>query len=135
MGMHVWAVRLAGITLLLAAGLVFVACGDDDDGGTPAPTAAATQPSGPATATVKVADNSFTPSVTVRAGGKVTWDWSGSQNPHSVVGTSANAKDLIKSEVFRGGSGKYEVTFAAPGTYDYQCGIHGAAMSGKVVVQ
>jgi plastocyanin len=51
------------------------------------------------------------------------------------VGTSANAKDLIKSEVFRGAQVKHEVTFTAAGTYEYQCGVHGPGMTGKVVVQ
>jgi plastocyanin len=29
----------------------------------------------------------------------------------------------------------YSVTFNTPGTYTYDCGVHGAAMSGRIVVQ
>ncbi|NUP56916.1 MAG: hypothetical protein HOQ19_13875 [Gemmatimonadaceae bacterium] len=31
--------------------------------------------------------------------------------------------------------GNYTRAFATAGTYDYHCAIHGAAMSGKIVVQ
>ena len=85
---------------------------------------------------MKLADFSFTPaSVKVAKGGKVTWDWSGSSASHSVMGTSDNAKTLLKSDTFSGGKGTYEVVFTTPGTYKYQCGIHGAAMSAEVVVE
>lgn len=131
---------------LAVASMAFVACGDDDDD-----TATATKPaaasSAAATATkpaasgpsadVKAAigDNTFPASVTVAKGGKVTWDWAGSKNPHSVIGTSDNAKTLLSSPTNRDGKGAYTVTFAAAGTYDYECGVHGASMAGKVVVQ
>ncbi|MBA4179575.1 MAG: hypothetical protein C0506_03210 [Anaerolinea sp.] len=80
-------------------------------------------------AKVKVSDNAFTPAtLTVKSGTKVIWEWSGS-NPHSILlgGQSSGEKT---------GSGTYERTFDTPGsTINYQCGIHGAAMSGKIVVE
>jgi plastocyanin len=141
-------VRLGACAAVLALVGSAAACGDDDDDAAPATspaTTAATTPAGSAatkagaaaaqTATVKVGDNTFSGPVTVAKGGKVTWDWTGSNNPHSVIGTSANARELIKSATLSGGKGTYEVTFTASGTYDYQCGVHGAAMAGKVIVE
>jgi plastocyanin len=34
-----------------------------------------------------------------------------------------------------GNGAAYEVTFPTPGTYRYDCAVHGSAMSGTVVVQ
>ena len=129
-------------TMLAAIGgaVLATACGGDDKADA---TKAATVSSKPSavvgaagqTAAVKIADFSFTPSVKVAKGGKVTWDWAGSNAPHSVVGTSDNAKALLKSDRISGGKGTYEVTFAAAGTYKYQCGVHGDSMAGEVVVE
>ena len=67
---------------------------------------------------------------TIVAGGAVTWQWSGSL-PHSVksIGTTR-----FTSSPTLTGTGTHAATFATPGTYRYQCGVHGAAMSGTVVV-
>jgi len=131
--------RFLAIALLALSAVAIFACGDDDDA-TPTATAttaaaSATTGGGGSASTVKVGDNTFTPgTITVAKGAKVTWDFAGASNPHGVIGTSDNAKTLLKSETFTG-SGTYEVTMADAGTYDYQCSIHGAAMPGKVVVQ
>jgi plastocyanin len=34
-----------------------------------------------------------------------------------------------------GANDTYSVTFRNPGTYTYDCGVHGSAMTGQVVVQ
>jgi plastocyanin len=138
----------------LALALGAAACGDDDDddvaptptatraaattaaGSSPAaasPATGATTGSGAASGgAVAVADNSFSPaSVTIPKGGKVTWTWNGS-NPHSVVGKTADGKD-VKSSTQE--SGRFEFTFDASGTFAYQCGVHGPSMAGTVVVQ
>lgn len=82
--------------------------------------------------TVAIADNSFTPSnATVAVGGTVTWEWSG-EFPHSVVGEFAG--EAVESETLTG-SGSFSFTFEEAGTFDYQCGVHGEAMSGTVVVE
>ena len=147
---RLWEFRRAGYLAPLAAlalvGGTMVACGDDDDddddGGNEtatraATTAAATQPAGnPTTATatgvrISVGDNVFDPDEeTVPVGTEVTWQWAGS-NPHSVVGTF-NGED-VESETQT--SGTFEFTFDAAGTFEYQCGVHGAAMSGEIVVE
>jgi hypothetical protein len=66
---------------------------------------------------------------TVAVGGAVTWTWTGTDG-HSVqsVGTTSFASSPVKN------SGTYAVTFATAGTYRYQCAVHGAAMTGRVVV-
>lgn len=133
--------RAVAVGAFLATTLVFTACGgDDDDTVATQPPAPPPASGGTATAaspvTVKLGDSTFTPAdVKVAKGGKVTWDWGTSALPHSVIGTSANAKDLLKSEQKTGGNFKYEATFANAGTYEYNCGVHGVAMSGKVVVE
>lgn len=68
---------------------------------------------------------------TIPVGGTVTWTWTGSL-PHSVqsLGTTSFTSSEIKT-----GSGTHTVTFTAPGTYQYDCAVHGTAMKGTVVVQ
>jgi hypothetical protein len=68
---------------------------------------------------------------TIPVGGTVTWTWTGSL-PHSVqsVGSSSFLSSDLKT-----GSGTYAVKFTAPGTYQYDCAVHGAAMTGTIVVQ
>lgn len=125
-----WGTTVAG---LLALTVLAAACGGGSGPSSPAgPTQA-----GPARATatpppeakIQVADNSFTPAeLTIKAGTKVVWEWSGS-NPHSVL-LGGRASDTMT------GSGKFEKVFDSAGTtFPYQCGVHGAAMSGKIIVQ
>jgi len=68
---------------------------------------------------------------TISVGGTVTWAWAGSL-PHSVesMGSSSFSSSDIKT-----GSGSYAVKFTAPGTYQYDCAVHGTAMTGTIVVQ
>jgi len=37
--------------------------------------------------------------------------------------------------VMSGANDSYTITFRNPGTYTYQCAVHGAAMTGRIVVQ
>lgn len=71
---------------------------------------------------------------TVPAGTAVTWTWTNTgSTSHSVEseGTPSFASSQIQS-----GSGKtYSVTFTTPGTYEYDCAVHGEAMTGRIVVQ
>jgi plastocyanin len=77
------------------------------------------------------AANTFSPTtVTIQVGQSVTWNWV--SGLHSVVSDStpeAFAASPAQS------SGQFTVTFATAGSYPYHCGIHGAMMSGTVVVQ
>lgn len=70
---------------------------------------------------------------TVVAGGKVTWTWSntGSES-HSVQ--SLGAPTFTSGPVEASNGNTYEQTFTTPGTYRYNCAIHGNLMTGTVVV-
>jgi plastocyanin len=71
---------------------------------------------------------------TVAVGQAVTWTWTGTgATSHSV--RSDGSPSFTSSSVMTGNGMTYSVTFTAPGTYHYDCAVHGAAMSGIVVVQ
>jgi plastocyanin len=114
---------------LLPLGLL--ACGDDGP-----------REPAPATAAVTVGNDYFRSDRngtenqavdTVRAGGTVTWTWVELDGYHSVepVGTA----DFTPSDVISGQGSRYQVTFPAAGTYEYECGVHGAPMRGRIVVE
>jgi len=119
-------------TALIAGSGFLIACGDDDDGssgGNP------TSPAGglPANLTkVTVSDDKFTPvSLQIPVGANVTWEWTGN-NPHLIVanwdGEQVNSPKLT-------GTGVFLYAFQKAGTYQYMCGVHGAAMSGTIIVK
>jgi plastocyanin len=93
-------------------------------------------------ATVTVGNNLFrsdhngsvNPAVdTVAAGGTVRFTWVNTgQVPHSVE--SEGEPHFASSEVLTGNGKTYDATFTAPGTYEYDCAIHGAMMTGVIVV-
>ncbi|MDQ4006463.1 MAG: cupredoxin domain-containing protein [Actinomycetota bacterium] len=90
--------------------------GDGGGGGTTAP----------GTASVKVGDDFFSPkTVSVRAGGTVTWTNNG-KNPHTVTGSG------FDSGMMTGGQ-KFTKTFAKAGTYSYECAYH-SGMTGTLKV-
>lgn len=71
---------------------------------------------------------------TVPAGSTVTWSWAASGS-HSIQSTGTEP-DVFRNSVVMSTSGSsYAVMFNTPGTYTYDCSIHGAAMSGRIVVQ
>src|SRR5690242_13929224 len=71
---------------------------------------------------------------TIAAGSSVTWTWA-APGSHSVQSTGSSNEAFRNSVVMSANGSSYVVTFNTPGTYTYDCAIHGAAMSGKVVVQ
>jgi plastocyanin len=110
------------------------ATGGDTDGGAGA---------APPTAAVSVGNNVFTsrhngsanPAVdTTAAGGTVTWTWTNTGGePHSI--RSLGLSIFRNSQVKSGDGSTYQARFARPGTYLYDCAIHGAAMTGTIVVR
>jgi plastocyanin len=87
---------------------------------------------GPAIQFVSAHNGSGNPAVdTVAAGSTVTWTWTGSL-PHSVRSTGTPS---FTSSGTLTGSGTYAVTFTAPGTYQYDCSVHGQQMTGTIVVR
>jgi plastocyanin len=71
---------------------------------------------------------------TVTAGTTVTWTWTSTgDTPHSVH--SEEAPTFTSSNTLTGNGQTYTLTFTTPGTYHYDCAIHGDAMTGTIVVQ
>ncbi|MFI5212998.1 MAG: hypothetical protein ACHQU8_00545 [Gemmatimonadales bacterium] len=100
---------------------------------------ASNQPTAPMTASVNIGDDFFTsvhngssnPAVdTIAAGGTVQWTWHGAIS-HSVQSTGSPSFSSSVIQV----AGTYQFSFATPGTYTYDCAVHGAAMTGRIVVQ
>ena len=150
------------VTMLLMSGMLaaslLAACNDNSNptspsngggGGTPPPTTpppSTPPPSGggtaPATAAVTVGDIFFksalnassNPAVdTVAVNGTVTWTWATTEAlPHSVQSTGSPS---FTSSAIQTGAGKtYQFQFTTPGTYQYDCGVHGQLMTGSIVV-
>src|SRR6266704_5417033 len=71
---------------------------------------------------------------TVAAGSTVTSTWPNNQGvSHSVQSQGPTA---CASRPIMSGSGQtYAVTFTTPGTYQYDCAVHGTAMNGTIVVR
>ena len=70
---------------------------------------------------------------TIAAGDSITWAWNAAGS-HSIQSTGV--PDIFRnSVVMSGANDTYTVTFRTPGTYTYQCAVHGAAMTGRIVVQ
>lgn len=110
-GANVLEARLSGAT---GSPVVFSATGTS---GTP-----------PSTASVSVGDNFFNPtSATIAAGGSVTWTWAGAASHNVTFSSGTNSATQA--------SGMFARDFPTAGTFDYLCTVHGAAMSGTVVVQ
>ena len=83
-----------------------------------------------ATATVNIMNFSFMPAtLTINAGDTVTWT-NLDQAAHSAVFAGGGPQTPVL-----GNGQSASISFANAGTFNYQCGIHGASMSGTVVVR
>ena len=109
----------------------------------PAPAPAPGPTPAPLTAAVAVGNiffksghnGSTNPAVdTVAAGETVTWTWTNSGSvPHSIE--SEGSPSFTSSDIKTGEGSTYQVTFSTPGTYQYDCAVHGAMMRGTIVVR
>ena len=82
-----------------------------------------------ATSAVTIDNFSFMPAaITVKAGTTVTWT-NRDEEPHSVV----SGEEPMRSHTLAGPNNTFTHTFAKPGTYHYNCGIH-PFMQGTVEV-
>jgi plastocyanin len=71
---------------------------------------------------------------TVATGGTVTWTWTNAQGiSHSVQSRGSTA--FASSAIMSANGQTYAVTFPAPGVYQYDGAVHGAVMSGTIVVR
>jgi plastocyanin len=120
--------------------------GPTGDGGSPGgPPQGGNDGDGPAPLTAAVAlGNDFfrsghngtrNPAVdTVATGGTVTWTWAATGVvPHSVESTGSPS--FRSSDIQTGDGSSHVVQFTTPGTYRYDCAVHGAAMTGTIVVR
>ena len=80
---------------------------------------------------ISVKNNFFEPATAnITVGQAVKWVWVGSG--HSVVSTSG---PTIGSSAIQDANATFgPVLFNTPGAYSYECGVHGASMTGQVVV-
>ena len=70
---------------------------------------------------------------TVASGAQITWTWATPSHGHTVNWDSGPGTLPANSATMT--SGSYNATLTTAGTYHYHCLVHGAAMSGVVVVQ
>jgi plastocyanin len=90
--------------------------------------ASGTSATPPMQAAISIGDNFFDPtSSTISAGGTVTWTWGGSVGHNVTFPTGSNSVTQV--------AGMFARSFATAGSFDYLCTIHGAAMSGTIIVQ
>jgi plastocyanin len=97
------------------------------------------QPPASTSNAITVQNNRFAPeTTTINAGTTVTWTWDscsddgyGGQScvAHSVTFDAAGGGSATQS------SGSYQRQFNTAGTFNYRCTVHGAAMTGQVVVR
>ena len=70
---------------------------------------------------------------TIVPGARVTWTWNAAGS-HSIQSTGLPA--IFRNSVVMSAAGSvYSVRLFNPGTYDYDCEVHGAAMTGRIVVR
>ena len=108
--------------LLAATALMLVVAGLAVGAGATKPrqTTTATTSPAPATKTIKLGDNFFSPSkATVMVGTVVTFKWTGS-NTHNVTVVSGPQKFTSPNQ----SDGTYDRTFKKPGTYNIVCTFH-----------
>lgn len=88
----------------------------------------------PPVTSVSVQNNLYSPAaVTITAGTQVKWTWTSTGGiPHSV--SSVGVPSFVGSATLTGNGSVFLHTFTTPGVYQYQCAVHGAAMSGSVTV-
>jgi plastocyanin len=123
------------ILMALLGPVLFAACSSNSS-----PTGPGT--GGGAVGTVTVGDIFFqsghngtrNPAIdTVPAGTTVTWTWASGAGAHSV--RSSGSTSFPSSGTKSGGGQTHTATLTTPGTYEYDCAIHGSAMTGRIVVQ
>lgn len=119
------------------AALFMAACGGSSDSspsaksgfGAAVQQAEKASPTAATVTIITISDNKFEPAeITIKAGSTVRWQWSGN-NPHSVLISGSDSGQHT-------GSGTFDRTFAAAGaSFPFQCGVHGASMSGRITVE
>ncbi|MDQ6689805.1 MAG: plastocyanin/azurin family copper-binding protein [Gemmatimonadota bacterium] len=88
---------------------------------------------------ISVTNNAFTPaSKNVAVGMSVQWAWNACTGGDGYSGQTCVAHNVVFDDGVSSGvqdQGTFNRTFAAVGTYNYHCAVHGTAMSGSITVQ
>lgn len=90
-------------------------------------------------ASATIGDNFYSPkTISVQAGQSVTWVYASGNSMHSVSALNGSFDSsptcpADPSSCLHPGQ-SYTHTFSTPGTFAYDCHVHGAAMSGTVIV-
>jgi plastocyanin len=140
--------RIRAILPALCA-LSIAACGGGGGGGGYSTGPSGNPPSNPGnnnpvtTNTVTLTTDAFTPNnIAVTKGTTVTWNWDSCTTPGDGYGGYGPTTCVAHNIMFDDGlssssqsSGSFTRHFDVAGTFKYHCAIHGAAMSGQVVVQ
>ena len=109
------------------------ACGGTSSTGTQNGVNTAPPPGG-----VSVTNNVFSPvTKTVAVGSSVQWAWN-SCTGDVYSGQTCVSHNVVFDDGVTSGlqdQGTFNRTFNVAGTYNYHCAVHGAAMSGSIIVQ
>ena len=127
----------SALTAFLLLGIAAIGCSSGNDPNQPRPAPGLV---------VTVGDDFFRSTVngtqdpaidTVAVGDTVSWVWNSVLLTHSVRSLAPNPGDpTFPSSAQKTGLGEvHTVVFGAPGSYEYDCGVHGQIMTGRVVVQ
>jgi plastocyanin len=126
---------------LVMAGLAFGCGGGGSSPTAPKGSTTTTTGGGPASASVSVAEYSFTAdTVTVKAGAAVIWTNNGTVAHTATADGGAWDSGQLSSPTgggaYGGGSAgaSYSTTFTSAGTYAYHCANHPTLMTGVVIV-
>jgi plastocyanin len=127
--------RISTVSVFLLAGMF--ACG----GGGSSPSNGVTDPGPPvssSTTSLTVQNDKFTPARdSVAVGALLTWSWNSCTGDgyggSTCTSHSVTFDDGPTSPIQ--GSGNFSRMFATAGTYTYHCKVHGAAMTGTVIVK
>jgi plastocyanin len=93
---------------------------------------------------VQVANNTFlshanltvNPAVdTITAGQKVVWAWLAGNHSVESTGSPSFASSTTLNTPANAVKPSFTLTFPTAGTYQYDCAVHGSAMTGRIVVQ
>ena len=133
--------RIVGMVLCVATLATSGGCGGGGGDGGGSSTPPPTGPGNPVpTNAVTVTSATFSPaSITVAKGATVRWTWDSCTGGDIYGGGQTCVEHNV---TFSGGAasatqsqGSWSRVFSDAGTFTYQCSIHGATMSGRVVVQ
>jgi plastocyanin len=108
-------------------------------GGITSPPPPNNPPPNASTVALSVMNNHYSPANdSVATGATLTWTWDSCTGDGYGGSTCTSHSVMFDDGVSSSGiqdSGTFARTFMTAGTYTYHCAVHGAAMSGKIIVK